>query len=72
MFSKAIGVVCLVRLCDFFMKIDPSMERSLIFGSQIANTTAEYQSELKELLKTAKYEKIAKFFEPLPKPGDNM
>jgi hypothetical protein len=30
------------KLCDFFMKIDPSMERSLIFKKQIANTTAEY------------------------------
>ena len=35
------------ELCDFFMKIDPSMERSLIFKRQIANATAEYQSELK-------------------------
>lgn len=59
------------ELCDFFMKIDPSMERSLIFKRQIANATAEYQSELKELLKTAKQEKITKFFEPLPKPDDN-
>lgn len=59
------------ELCDFFMKIDPSMERSLIFKRQIANATAEYQSELKELLKTAKQEKITKFFKPLPKPEDN-
>ncbi|CAK1552921.1 unnamed protein product [Leptosia nina] len=35
---------------------------------QIANATALYQSELKELLKTAKQEKITKFFKPLPKP----
>lgn len=60
------------ELCDFFMKIDPSMERSLIFKRQIANATAEYQSELKELLKNAKQEKITKFFKPLPKPDDNM
>jgi hypothetical protein len=60
------------EFCDFFMKIDPSMERSLIFKRQIANATAEYQSELKELLKTAKQEKIIKFFKPLPKPEDNM
>ena len=53
------------------MKIDPSMEGSLIFKMQIANSTAEYQSELKELLKTAKQEKITKFFKPLPKPDDN-
>uniref|UniRef100_A0A2A4JVK0 HTH CENPB-type domain-containing protein n=1 Tax=Heliothis virescens TaxID=7102 RepID=A0A2A4JVK0_HELVI len=56
------------ELCDFFMKIDPSMERSLIFKRKIANATAEYQSELKELLKTAKQEKNTKFFKPLPKP----
>ncbi|CAH2098324.1 unnamed protein product [Euphydryas editha] len=37
------------ELCDFFIKIDPSMEQSLIFKRQIANATAEYQSELKEL-----------------------
>ena len=37
------------ELCDFFMKIDPSMKRSLIFKRQIASATAEYQSELKEL-----------------------
>lgn len=48
------------------MKIDPSMERSLIFKRQIANATAEYQSELKKLLKIAKQEKITKFFKPLP------
>lgn len=58
------------ELCDFFMKIDPSMERSLIFKRQIANATAEYQSELKELLKTTKQEKITTFFKPLPKPED--
>ena len=39
------------ELCDFIMKIDSSMERSLIFKRQIANAAAEYQSELKELLK---------------------
>ncbi|KAL9928133.1 tigger transposable element-derived protein 1-like isoform 1-T3 [Glossina fuscipes fuscipes] len=42
------------ELDDFFMNIDWSMERSLIFKRQIANVTAAYQSELKELLKTAK------------------
>ena len=57
-----------LKLCDFFMNIDPSMERSLIFKRQIDNATAAYQSELKELLKTAKQEKIIKFFKPLPKP----
>ena len=58
-----------LKLCDFFMNIDdPSMERSLIFKRQIDNATAAYQSELKELLKTAKQEKITKFFKPLPKP----
>lgn len=56
------------ELCDFFMNIDPSTERSLIFKRQIASATAAYQSELKELLKTAKQEKITKFFKPLPKP----
>ncbi|GBP80084.1 Tigger transposable element-derived protein 1 [Eumeta japonica] len=56
------------ELCDFFMNIDPSMERSLIFKRQIANATTVYQSELKELLKTVKQEKITKFFKPLPKP----
>lgn len=59
------------ELCDFFVNIDPSMERSLNFKRQIANATAEYQSELSELLKTAKQEKITKFFKPLPKPEDN-
>ncbi len=54
-------------LCDFFMNIDPYMERSLIFKRQIANATAVYQSKLKELLKTAKQEKITEFFKPLPK-----
>jgi hypothetical protein len=54
------------------MKIDPSMERSPIFKRQIANATAEYQSELKELLKTATQEKHTKFFKQLPKPEDNM
>ena len=48
------------------------MERSLICNRQIANATADYQSELKELLKTAKQEKITKFFKPLLKPEDNM
>ena len=60
------------ELCDFFVKIDPSMEQSLIFKRQIANATAEYESELKELLKTAKQEKTTKFFKPLPKPEGNM
>lgn len=55
---------------DFFMKIEKSMERSLIFKRQIA-ATAEYQSELK-LLKNAKQEKITNFFKPLSKPEDNM
>ena len=59
-------------LCDFCRKIDPSMEQSLIFQRQIANATAEYQSELKEHLKTAKREKITKFFKQLYKPEDNM
>ena len=45
------------ELWDVLMKIYPSMERSLIFKRQIANATAEYQSDLKELLKTAKPEK---------------
>ena len=58
--------------CDFFMKIDATMERSLIFKRQIDNVIAEYQSELKELSKTANQEKITKFFNPLPKPEDNM
>jgi len=44
------------------------MERSLIFKRQIADVTAAYQAGLKELLKTAKQEKITKFFKPLPKP----
>ena len=63
-----------MKLCDFFMNIDLygsiliNMERSLIFKRQIDNATAAYQSELKELLKTAKQEKITKFFKPLPKP----
>ena len=57
-----------VCVCDFFMKVDPSMERSLIFMRHISNATAEYQSELKELLKTVKQEKVTKFFKPLPKP----
>ena len=48
------------------------MEQSLIFKRHIANATAEYQSELKELLKAAKQEKITKFFKLLPKPEDNM
>uniref|UniRef100_A0A1A9VDB6 HTH CENPB-type domain-containing protein n=1 Tax=Glossina austeni TaxID=7395 RepID=A0A1A9VDB6_GLOAU len=48
------------ELCDFFTNIDPPMERSLIFKTQIANATAAYQYELKELLKTAKQEKITK------------
>ncbi|KAL9915895.1 uncharacterized protein ACN2A1_002346 [Glossina fuscipes fuscipes] len=30
------------ELGDFFMNIDPSMERSLIFERQIANATAAY------------------------------
>ena len=46
------------------------MEGSLIFKRQIASATAEYQSELKELLRTAKQEKIINFFKPLPKPED--
>ena len=40
------------ELSDFFIKIHPSMERSLVFNRQIVNATAEYQSELKDLLKT--------------------
>uniref|UniRef100_A0A1A9VG67 DDE-1 domain-containing protein n=1 Tax=Glossina austeni TaxID=7395 RepID=A0A1A9VG67_GLOAU len=42
------------EFCDFFVNIDPSMERSLGFKRQIANATAAYQYELKELSKTAK------------------
>ena len=60
------------ELCNFFMKIDPSMERSLIFKRHIASVTAEYQSELKELLNTAKQEKVTKLFKSLPKLEDNM
>ncbi|KAL9876647.1 tigger transposable element-derived protein 1-like [Glossina fuscipes fuscipes] len=52
----------------FFMNIDTSMERSLIFNRQIANATAAYQSELKKLLKTVKQKKLTKFFKPLLKP----
>lgn len=59
------------ELCDFFIKIDPSMERSLIFKRKIVNATAEYQSELKDLIKSAKQEKITKFFKPLPKLDNN-
>lgn len=59
------------ELCDFFMQIDQSMERSLIFKRQILNATAEYQSEFKDLLKAAKQEKITKFFKPLPIPDNN-
>ena len=55
------------ELCDFFIKIDPSMERSLVFKRKIDHATAEYQSQLKDLLKAAKQEKITKFFKPLPK-----
>uniref|UniRef100_A0A1A9USL2 HTH CENPB-type domain-containing protein n=1 Tax=Glossina austeni TaxID=7395 RepID=A0A1A9USL2_GLOAU len=51
------------ELRDFFMNIDPSTERSLTFKRQIADA-----SESKKLLKTAKQEKITKFFKPLPKP----
>uniref|UniRef100_A0A1B0G314 Uncharacterized protein n=1 Tax=Glossina morsitans morsitans TaxID=37546 RepID=A0A1B0G314_GLOMM len=54
------------KLCDFFMNIDPSMERSLNFKRQTANATAAYRYELYELLKTAKQGKIAKVFKPLP------
>ena len=53
------------------MKIEPSMERSLIFQKQIANSTAEYQSGLKKLLKTVKQENITEYFKQLPKPEDN-
>ncbi|XP_026470953.1 tigger transposable element-derived protein 1-like [Ctenocephalides felis] len=56
------------ELCEFFVNIDPSMERSLIFKKQIANATALYHSELKVLLQTVKQDKITKFFKPLPKP----
>uniref|UniRef100_A0A1A9UGE9 DDE-1 domain-containing protein n=1 Tax=Glossina austeni TaxID=7395 RepID=A0A1A9UGE9_GLOAU len=56
------------ELRDFFMNIDPFLERSLIFKREIANATAAYQSKLKELLKTAKQEQIKKFCKPLPKP----
>lgn len=57
-------------LCDFFIKIDPSMDRSLLFKRKIDQATAEYQSELQDLLKDAKQEKITKFFKPLPKPDN--
>jgi hypothetical protein len=33
------------ELCDLFIKIDSSMEPSLIFKREIAKVTAEYQSE---------------------------
>lgn len=46
------------------------MEWSLIFKRQIVNASAE-QFKLKELLTTAKQEKIRKFFKPLSKPEDN-
>lgn len=58
-------------LCDFFVNIDPSMERSLIFKRQIIDATAQYQSEFNDLLKAAKQEKITKFFKPLPKSDEN-
>ena len=51
---------------DFFKKIDPSMNVSLVFKREIVNATAEYQSELKDLLKAAKQEKITKFSKPMP------
>lgn len=39
------------------------MERRVILKRQIINATAEYQSELNDLLKEVKQEKITKFFE---------
>ncbi|CAH0721938.1 unnamed protein product, partial [Brenthis ino] len=53
------------ELCDFFIKVDPSMERSLIFKKQIANATVKYKSELKDLLNTAKQEKKYKVLETI-------
>ncbi|CAG9831031.1 unnamed protein product [Diabrotica balteata] len=60
------------ELCDFIMKIDSSMGQGRTFKTQIANSTAKYQFELKEFLKSAKQEKITTFFKPLTKPKDNI
>lgn len=57
------------ELCDFFIKINPSIERSL--KRQIVNTAIEYHFKLKDLLKAAKQEKNIKFFKTLPKTDNN-
>ena len=48
------------------MKIDSSMETSLVFKREIVNATGENQSVLKDLLKDAKQEKITNFFNHSP------
>lgn len=58
------------ELCEFFIKIDPSMKRSLVFKRQIVNATAKYQTELQDLLKAPKQEKITEFLKPLPTPDN--
>lgn len=44
-------------LCDCHIKIDRSMERSLVFKRQIGNATAKHQSELKNHLIATKHDK---------------
>ena len=41
------------------------MNRSLLFKRKIDRATAEYQSELADVLKAVKHEKIIKIFKPL-------
>lgn len=48
------------NLSDLFSKM--SIEQSPISNRQIAKVPAEYQSELKVLLKTTKEEKVTKLY----------
>lgn len=59
------------ELCDLFRNIGPCMERSFIFNRKIIDGTAEYQSDLNELLKTFKLENKTKFFKSLLRPDDS-
>lgn len=57
------------NLCDFFIKIDPLMERSLVFKNKVVDATLEYKAELNSLRKARKPENVTSFSKPMPQPG---
>lgn len=55
------------------MKIDLSMERSLILKRKIEEAMAEYKFEFRSLQSAAKQEKITNFLKPISdQPSNNI